>query len=109
MKLPEIKGIIEKVHPLAPMGENGSVKQTLVLKIPGRTYTDEWGEQKSTDPEFFEMDVINNKIPSDVLLSLQGKKVVIEQSYLNGYEFENQEGEKRLGKSISIVKLKEHK
>jgi hypothetical protein len=109
MKLPEIKGIIEKVHPVEPMGDKGSVKQTFVLKIPGRKYTDEWGEEKTTNEERFEMDVINNKIPSDVMLSLQGKKVVIEQSYLNGYEFENEEGEKRLGKSISVIKLKEHK
>lgn len=110
MKLPELKGILVKVWPKEEVGDKKTVKQTVLLKMPGRVYDDGFGERKEGKDEFFEMDVINNKIEQGYLHDLIDKKVVVEQAFLNSFEYEDSvRKEKRYGKSIVLNKIREHK
>src|SRR5690349_11579705 len=90
MKLPEFKGFLEKVRPKETVGEKKTVKQIVDIKMPGRTYDDGWGNSKTSEPEIIELAVLNGKIEESFLKSLVGKKVVVEQSFLNSYEYEQE-------------------
>ncbi len=112
MKLLEFKAILKHVGKEEKLGEN-STKQTITVEIPARKYSDEWGNEKESRAEFFEADVINKKIDPKTLEGLIGKKVVIKQAYLNGYEYEEKDavgkktGNIKYGKSITINQMAE--
>lgn len=110
MKLQEFKAILKSVGKEEKLGES-STKQTVMVEIPARKYSDEWGNDKETRAEFFECDVINKKIDPKTLEGLIGKKVVVKQAYLNGYEYEEKDalgkktGAIKYGKSITINQM----
>jgi hypothetical protein len=114
MKLPEFKAILKTVSEERSLGEKSS-KQVVTLEIPARKYSDDWGEEKETRAEFFECDIINRKISPEQLKALEGKRVTVQQSYLNGYEYEEVDavgkktGQTKYGKSITINRMVEWK
>jgi len=112
MKLPEFKGILKAVGAITRMSDKDAsgTKQTVLIEIPERKISDEWGNERTIRAEHYEMDVINNKIPDGTLSALVGKKVIVSQSYLNGYLYADKEtGEKRYGKSMTLIQIKEFK
>lgn len=117
MKLPEIKCILVSVGESVKLSDkpDSGTKQTVLVKIPARKIDNDYGETKEIREEFYEMDVINNKVPDTVLKSLLNKKVVITTAYLNGYEYQKKDavgkvtGEIAYGKSITLNALREFK
>ena len=110
MKLPEFKAILSSVSAKQPMGDKPSsgTKQTVLLKIPKRTIDDGYGGTTEIREENYEADVINGKVSDSLLASLVGKKVIVTQAYLNGYDYKEKEtGAVKYGKSITVNSLKE--
>jgi hypothetical protein len=112
MKLHEFNAIIKSVGKEEKFGET-STKQTVLVEIPARKYSDQWGEEKEIRAEFFECDIVNRKIEPKVLEGLIGKKVVVKQAWLNGYEYKEKDasgketGNTKYGKSITINQMAE--
>ena len=113
MKLPEFKGILKSVSAEKKLSEkegNTGTKQIVMIELPARTIDDGWGGSKTLNPEYYEMDVVNKKVDAALLTSLIGKKVIVTQAYLNGYEYiEKETGEKKYGKSMTLNQIKEFK
>lgn len=111
MRLPEKKGVLTKVYDKVVIeNDRRTIKQTVLFTIPERKITDDFGDQRTIAAEIFELDVLNEHLKSDYLKSLEGKKVVIEEMYLNSYTYQDQKTEEtRYGKSITLRKIKEFK
>lgn len=111
MKLPELKGFIVNVGDKETLkGERQTIKQTILFKVPGRTIDDGFGGKTDTRDEFFEMDVMNEKIKEETLKGLVDKKIIVEQAFLNGYSFVDPETKvTKYGKSITVNRIKEFK
>jgi hypothetical protein len=111
MTIPEFKAILKTVSAETKMSDkaNSGTKQTVLVEIPGRKISDEWGVERDVKPEHFELDVINKKIDPVFLASLVGKKVVIKTAYLNGYDFIDEKSVTKYGKSLTLAKIEEFK
>lgn len=112
MKLPEFKAILKAVGAETKMSDkpDSGTKQVVLLEIPARTLSNEFGEEKELKAEHYELDVINKKIDPKFLTSLIGKKCVIKTAYLNGYDFEDKETKVvKYGKSMTLNAIQEFK
>jgi hypothetical protein len=113
MKLPEFKGILKSVSAEQKLSQKEGVvgtKQVVLIEIPSRTIDDGWGGSKKLNAEHYELDVINKKVDPALLQSLIDKKVLVTQSYLNGYEYLEKETQTvKYGKNITLISIKEFK
>lgn len=94
-----LKGWLVNVGDLVEVGANRTIKQSVIIKVPG--WVDQFGEKKGRD-EYWEADMLNDAIDKFNIRDHQKNAKVEVELYVNSSWYENKE----TGKTGCIVNVR---